>query len=207
MTFYSTHVNIRHLYNYLPLTLKSIIQVSNTDCPHVCLMFGSWKRLHQRINNIHTRAHILNLRTTSINDLTNKVIVPKYVFGFLVRYRLGKWVRYALAYLPHLTKITCKQRILDHYHQSCNIAEEEHNNVVVVIRPHVPASATRSSMLLKFVSNQQRNNSSSISTISTCAVMKCHVMSVCQHRTHNKIRGGSIGRSQPQVERQRRCLR
>jgi hypothetical protein len=60
------------------------MQVCNTDCTSVCLMFLSWERLHQRINNIHIHVHFANLHITYINDLADKVIAPKYVFEFLV---------------------------------------------------------------------------------------------------------------------------
>jgi hypothetical protein len=67
------------------------MQVFNTDCTHVCLMIWSWKRLHQRINNIHVRVHFANIHITFISDLANKVVTLKYVFVFLVQSRFLGW--------------------------------------------------------------------------------------------------------------------
>jgi hypothetical protein len=64
------------------------MHVLNTDCTRVCLKLWSWKRIHQWISNIEVRVHFANLHITSINNLVNKVIAPKYMFGFLVRSRL-----------------------------------------------------------------------------------------------------------------------
>jgi hypothetical protein len=45
--------------------------------------------------------------------------------------------------------------------------EERADAVEVVVRPHVRVAATRLPILLMFVANQHRSNSSSFSTIST----------------------------------------
>lgn len=76
-----TIINIRCLYNFCPLTLKPIVQASNTDCTCVCLMFWSWKRLHMDQQYSNTCA-LANLYITFVNNLMNKVTTWKYVFGF-----------------------------------------------------------------------------------------------------------------------------
>lgn len=54
-----------------------------------------------------------------------------------------------------------------------NRTEEEHIDVVEVVKcPRVPAAATSSFFLLKFVANQHHNNN--VSTVSTRVRMKRH---------------------------------
>jgi hypothetical protein len=42
------------------------------------------KMLRRWINDIQIHVHFENIHITSINNLTNMVIVPKYVFSFFV---------------------------------------------------------------------------------------------------------------------------
>ena len=72
----------------LPLTLELIMPASYAHRSYVCLMLCLWSRLGQWICHVQVSVHLAYLHISSINDLSDQVIAPQYMLGFLVRPRL-----------------------------------------------------------------------------------------------------------------------
>jgi hypothetical protein len=74
----------------------------------------------------------------------------------------------------------------------CNASEEEHvDTVEIVICTHVPAAATCSLVLVKFIIDEHVSNRNGASTVSIRAGMKCRKVSV-PVLPHNERKGRGI---------------
>ena len=70
-----------HITNNLPLVLGPINIVSNTHGPNMTLIIRLWKRLSQWISNIIICRYFAYLHVYSLNNFSNEMIAPKYLFG------------------------------------------------------------------------------------------------------------------------------
>ena len=77
-------IDLVHITNNLPLVLGQINIVSNTHGPNMTLMLRLWKRLSQRISNIIICRYSAYLDISPLNDLSDEMITPEYVFGSLM---------------------------------------------------------------------------------------------------------------------------
>ena len=71
--------------NNLPLALRPITYISNTKRLSVTIMLLLCQRLGQGINNVIICMYSAYLYIPSIDNLSNKMVAPKYMFGSLVR--------------------------------------------------------------------------------------------------------------------------
>ena len=77
-------IDLVHITNNLPLALGPINIVSNTHGPNMTLMLRMWKRLSQWICSIIICRYFAYLDISSLNDFSNEMIAPEYVFGYLM---------------------------------------------------------------------------------------------------------------------------
>ena len=77
-------IDLVHITNNLPLALGPINIVSNTHGPNMTLMLSLWKWLSQWISNIIICRYSVYLHVSSLNDISDEMITPKYVFGSLM---------------------------------------------------------------------------------------------------------------------------
>ena len=77
-------IDLVHITNNLPLVLGQINIVSNTHGPNMTLMLRLWKRLSQWISNIIICRYSAYLYVSPLNDLSNELVTPEYVFGSLI---------------------------------------------------------------------------------------------------------------------------
>ena len=75
-------IDLVHITNNLPLALGPINIVSNTHGPSMTLMLRLW--LSQWISNIIICSYSAYLDVSSLNDLSNEMIAPEYMFGSLM---------------------------------------------------------------------------------------------------------------------------
>ena len=77
-------IDLVYITNNLPLALGPINSKTNTHGPNMTLMLGLWKRLSQWIYNIIICRYSAYLHVSSLNDFSNEMIAPEYVFGSLM---------------------------------------------------------------------------------------------------------------------------
>jgi hypothetical protein len=74
-----------HIIISLPLTLELIMTASHAHRSCVCLMLCLWQWLGQWICHVQVSVHLAYLHISSFNDLSDQVIAPQYMLGFLVQ--------------------------------------------------------------------------------------------------------------------------
>ena len=77
-------IDLVHITNNLPLALGPINIVSHIHGPSMTLMLRLWKRLSQWISNIIIFRYSAYLHVSSLNDFSDEMIMPEYVFGSLM---------------------------------------------------------------------------------------------------------------------------
>ena len=75
-------VGARAYTNNLPLALVSIMHNLKTKTPDMTIKSWSSQLLGQWICNVTLAWNLANFDVSSVNDLSNEMIPPEYIFGF-----------------------------------------------------------------------------------------------------------------------------
>ena len=77
-------IGTRAYTNNLPLALVPIRHSPKTEGPNMTLMLWPSQLLGQRISYIVLSRNLAYLHISSLDDLSNEMVSPEYMFGFLV---------------------------------------------------------------------------------------------------------------------------
>ena len=79
-----TRVGARAYTNNLPLAVVPIMHNRKTKRPDMTIKSGSHQLLGQWICNITLAWNLANLDIPSVKDLSDEMIPPEYMFGFMM---------------------------------------------------------------------------------------------------------------------------
>ena len=82
--FWIQRIGARAYTNNLPLALVPIGHNPKTEGPNMTLMFWPSQLLGQRISYVVLSRNLAYLHISSLDDLSNEMESPEYVFGSLV---------------------------------------------------------------------------------------------------------------------------
>ena len=82
--FWIQRIGARAYTNNLPLALVPIGHSPNTEGPNMTLMLWPSQLLGQRISYVVLSRNLAYLHISSLDDLSNEMESPEYVFGSLV---------------------------------------------------------------------------------------------------------------------------